>query len=177
VGRSRTGKFHGFRCCAAFSERGCRDANTLSKSVKQALSALTEAISRQSDLGLHIQHDITHIRLVPLHDLIPRLQVQVRRISSSQGKPIRFTVHGEMTEIDRDISETLAEPLSQLVRNAIMHGIEPPAERHAVGKPVEGSIAVNAYHIGSEVVIEVGDDGRRSKPASTDCQCRCCRIA
>jgi two-component system chemotaxis sensor kinase CheA len=69
-------------------------------------------------------------------------------------------ISGQNTDLDKGILDALAEPLSHLVRNAVDHGIEPPADRAAVGKPPRGTIRLNAYHRGNQVVIEISDDGR-----------------
>jgi chemosensory pili system protein ChpA (sensor histidine kinase/response regulator) len=86
--------------------------------------------------------------------------VVASHLSSRVGKRARFSIEGEMTEIDRSLMRALAEPLNQLVRNAIVHGIESPDERRAVGKAEMGAVWIHAYYAGAEVVIEVGDDGR-----------------
>ena len=111
-----------------------------------------------------IQDDVLRIRLVPFGDLVPRVEVEARRLARALGKGITFTVVGELTELDRNISDGLAEPLRQLVRNAVVHGIELPAERREEGKPPMGTVWLRAEHRGSEVVIEVGDDGRGVNP-------------
>jgi chemosensory pili system protein ChpA (sensor histidine kinase/response regulator) len=111
-----------------------------------------------------MQRDVMQIRLVPLSTLMPRLQLEVRQLATQLGKHITFAVRGELTEIDRNISEQLTEPLIQLVRNALVHGIERPEERVAHGKPAEGAIWLHAYYVGSEVIIEVGDDGNGVNP-------------
>ncbi len=119
-----------------------------------------QLIEGQEIVSANIQQDATRMRLAPLADLTPRLEVLVSYLASAFGKRVRFTIEGEMTEIDRSLMRTLAEPLNQLVRNAIAHGIEPPDERLAAGKPETGAVWIHAYYAGSEVVIEVGDDGR-----------------
>lgn len=135
------------------------DLDTSSHLLRATLKHFSHLSEEQAALAGHIQRDVMQIRLVPLSDLVPRLQLEVKRLAPEVGKRITFTVRGEMTEIDRNISEQLAEPLLQLVRNAIVHGIESPAERLEHGKQETGALYLHAYYVGSEVVIEVGDDG------------------
>ncbi|MBM4023034.1 MAG: chemotaxis protein CheA, partial [Planctomycetes bacterium] len=71
---------------------------------------------------------------------------------------------GEDTEIDRTLIEELGDPLVHMIRNAVDHGIESPADRHAAGKPETGTIVLRAFHQGGHVVIQVGDDGRGLDP-------------
>lgn len=140
------------------------DVSTTSRAMSGALGRLDHASDEQVSLALAMQHDLMHLRLVPLDTLVPRLQLEVRRLAPDEGKQITFTVRGELTEIDRNISEALAEPLLQLVRNAILHGIESPNERLEAGKPAVGAIWMHAYYAGNEVTIEIGDDGRGVNP-------------
>ncbi|HEX6121594.1 MAG TPA: response regulator, partial [Ktedonobacterales bacterium] len=130
-----------------------------SSGLRGTLQRFTQANEAQEALMGQMQQDITAIRLVPLQDLVPRLTFAARQIAHDQGKPISFVVRGEMTQIDRDISEALTDPLMQLLRNAIVHGIEAPEERAESGKPAQGAIWLHAYYVGNEVTIEVGDDG------------------
>jgi chemotaxis protein histidine kinase CheA len=125
----------------------------------------TEHLSQaQETLAAGIQQAVTEVRLVPLSEQIPLLQRAARTLASETGKQIALTVRGETTEIDRDVSEALAGALVQLVRNAVVHGIEPPAERVALGKPAEGQIWIHAYYTGDEANIQVGDDGHGINP-------------
>jgi chemosensory pili system protein ChpA (sensor histidine kinase/response regulator) len=136
------------------------DMETLSATLSSALVQMDQLIEAQEIVLSNIQQDATRMRLAPLADLTPRLEVLASYLASAFGKQLRFTIEGEMTEIDRSLMRALTEPLSQLVRNAIVHGIETPEERLAAGKPQSGKVWIHAYYAGSEVVIEVGDDGR-----------------
>jgi chemosensory pili system protein ChpA (sensor histidine kinase/response regulator) len=140
------------------------DLTTTSRTLRSTLTRLSSISDDQAHIAAEIQRDVTQIRLVPLGDIVPRLQLEVRGLASQLSKHIGLTVQGEMTQIDRNVSEALSEPLLQLVRNAAMHGIEPLDERRALSKPETGSIWLHAYHVGGEVIIEVGDDGRGINP-------------
>lgn len=136
------------------------DVEMLSAALSGALMQMDQLIEAQEIVIANIQQDATRMRLAPLADLAPRLEVLARYLAPALGKRVRFTIKGEMTEIDRTLMLALGEPLNQLIRNAITHGIESPEERIAAGKPATGEVWIHAYYAGSEVVIEVGDDGR-----------------
>ena len=84
----------------------------------------------------------------------------VRDTAKQTGREVNIVIEGENTDLDKSILDALAEPMMHLLRNAVDHGIEPPLERAAAGKPPEGTIRLNAYHQGNQVVIEVSDDGQ-----------------
>jgi two-component system chemotaxis sensor kinase CheA len=84
----------------------------------------------------------------------------VRDVAKHCGKDVALEIAGQNTDLDKGILDSLAEPLMHLVRNSVDHGIEPADERLAAGKPARGTVYLNAYHQGTQVVIEVRDDGR-----------------
>lgn len=127
-------------------------ANSLSH-----LGRLTEA---QEDLTREMQGEAMGIRLGRLSELTPRLRISARVAAADFGKMIEFDVQGDEIEIDRSLIEKLEQPLIQLVRNAIAHGVESPVDRVECGKPTAGKVCLRAYNVGSEVVLEVSDDGR-----------------
>jgi two-component system chemotaxis sensor kinase CheA len=102
---------------------------------------------------------ILDVRMVPLGQVFNKLARIVRQAAREHDKQVRLVVTGASTEIDKLIVEELTDPLMHLVRNAIDHGIEPAGARTRVAKPPEGTLALNAYQKGSNVVIEVEDDG------------------
>ncbi len=140
------------------------DVGALNMTLRTLLVRLGQISETQEGLMTQMQHDAMQMRLTPLADLLPRLHLAVRALAADLGKSVNFTVRGEMTEIDRNISDALAEPLVQLVRNAVAHGVETPEERAEQGKPPTGSIWLHAYYVGAEVTIEIGDDGRGINP-------------
>lgn len=140
------------------------DISTSATAIRSTLRRLERLDQTQEALASSIQEAVNQMRLVPLNDHVPRLLRAARVLAAQLGKSITVTVRGEMTEIDRDVSEALAESLTQLMRNAVVHGIESPDERVILGKPAEGTIWLHAYYTGSEVNIEIGDDGRGINP-------------
>src|SRR5260370_35663429 len=88
----------------------------------------------------------------------------VRDWALACGKKVRLEMEGQETELDKTIIEAIRDPLTHLVRNAIDHGIEPPADRLARGKSAEGRLALHAFHEGGKVIIEIADDGAGIDP-------------
>lgn len=103
---------------------------------------------------------ITRVRLVPIAEVFTRFPYIVRDLARETGKKVRLVIEGEDTEIDKYLVERLKEPLLHLVRNAISHGIETPAERLAHEKPEEATLTLRAFAAGQTVRIEIRDDGR-----------------
>ncbi len=112
-----------------------------------------------------MQGGILEVRMVPLGQAFDKLARIVRQLSREHGKDVRLVATGAETEIDKLIVEELSDPLMHMIRNAIDHGIEPREERLRVGKPAVGTIALNAFQKGNQVVIEVEDDGAGMDPA------------
>ena len=107
-----------------------------------------------------LQEGVMAIRTQPVKSVFSRMPRLVRELSAQLGKQARLFIAGEGTEIDKTVIEQLADPLTHLLRNAIDHGIELPAERLAAGKPAHGTIHLAAEHRSGRIVIEVSDDGR-----------------
>ena len=139
---------------------GVNDIATVSDGLHHLLLQMNGLAEAQDSLTSNIQRDITHLRLVPIGQIFPRLQLTARMIAQEQNKQINFQASGATTEIDRDIIEAITGPLVQLVSNCVVHGIGSVEERREHGKPDVGTITLHAYNTGNEISIEVGDDGR-----------------
>jgi two-component system chemotaxis sensor kinase CheA len=107
-----------------------------------------------------LQSTLLNARMVPLAQVFERLQRLVRRVAREAGKELDLVARGGEVELDKLIVEELSDPLMHLLRNAIDHGIEPPAEREELAKPRRGRLTLTARPSGAHVVIEVRDDGR-----------------
>ncbi|HET9795810.1 MAG TPA: ATP-binding protein [Thermoanaerobaculia bacterium] len=118
--------------------------------VRGALDGSLERLARQA----------AAIRTVPISLLADRLSRAARRILDASGKKAAFRVVGGESEIDRSLAEDLADPLLHIVRNAVDHGIETPAERRAAGKPESGTVTLMARSRSSKLVLSIADDGR-----------------
>jgi two-component system chemotaxis sensor kinase CheA len=128
---------------------------------QRQLTAELQRLHRSFERRLaEMQAGILEVRMVPLGQVFDRLARVVRQIGREMNKEIRLVITGAETEIDKLIVEELSDPLMHMIRNAIDHGIEMAGRRAEVGKPVAGTIALNAYQKGNHVMIEVEDDGR-----------------
>ncbi|HEY5029703.1 MAG TPA: chemotaxis protein CheA [Candidatus Angelobacter sp.] len=119
----------------------------------------SDAMAFQARIMNDLQKSVMKIRMVPVEHLFRRFPRVVRDVAKSCGKEVNLVVTGQDTDLDKSILDMLAEPLAHLVRNAVDHGIESPAERITDGKPAQGTVTLDAYHQGNEIVIEVTDDG------------------
>ncbi len=107
-----------------------------------------------------LQDSVMAIRAQPIRSIFARMPRVVRDLMAQTGKTVVLETFGEETEIDKTLVEQLVDPLTHMIRNAVDHGIEPAAERMARGKTPDGLICISAAQRGSQIVIEVSDDGR-----------------
>jgi two-component system chemotaxis sensor kinase CheA len=106
-----------------------------------------------------MQHAIMQVRMLPVGTVFQRFGRLVRDISKKLGKDVQLVIEGEDTEADKNVIESLADPLIHILRNSLDHGIELPAVRLAAGKPARGTLRVVARQEGDLVVLEISDDG------------------
>lgn len=106
-----------------------------------------------------IQESIMKVRMVPIGQVFDRFPRLVRDVAKARGKEVQLHVSGAETDLDKTIVDEVGEPLMHLLRNCVDHGIESPEEREKRGKPRHGTISLNAYHEGNQIIIEVSDDG------------------
>jgi two-component system chemotaxis sensor kinase CheA len=111
-----------------------------------------------------LQHTAMSLRMIPIKPSFQKMERLARDLARTCGRKVTFTTAGEDTELDRTMVEEIADPLVHMVRNAVDHGLEPPEERLAKGKPEAGLLTLSAYHQGSNIVIELKDDGRGIDP-------------
>jgi two-component system chemotaxis sensor kinase CheA len=119
-----------------------------------------DALSFQARVLGELQKSVMKIRMVPVEQLFRRFPRVVRDVAKLRNKDIGLEIAGQNTDLDKSILDALAEPLAHLVRNAADHGIETAADRQSAGKPVRGTVRLDAYHEADHVVIEISDDGR-----------------
>ncbi|UJB31791.1 chemotaxis protein CheA [Chromobacterium sp. Beijing] len=106
-----------------------------------------------------LQEAVMSIRMTPIAFVFNRFPRVVRDLAGRLGKKVELTMMGEGTELDKGFIEKLSDPLTHLVRNSLDHGIEAPEARQAAGKDPVGRLTLRAFHQGSNIVIEVSDDG------------------
>ncbi|MEO0394725.1 MAG: response regulator [Cyanobacteria bacterium P01_A01_bin.137] len=122
-------------------------------------------IAEQSSRNLQrttrqLQRNLNKLRMRPLSDITDRFPRALRELSLEFGKPVELKVEGDKTLVDRNILESLNDPLMHILRNAFDHGIETPDDRRAAGKPEQGTITINAQQRSSRTIITIRDDGR-----------------
>ncbi len=124
------------------------------------LSHFETAVHRLMMIVHEVQDAATDMRLVAIDDVFKRLRRMGRELERQTGKKIEIQTIGAETQIDKLVADRLYDPLLHVLRNAADHGLEPPADREAAGKPATGRITLTASQVGSEVRITVEDDGR-----------------
>ena len=132
--------------------RGLRDA--------QGVGPWVGALEALERVGRQLRDTTLELRMVPVEELFVRFPRVVRDLADRSGKQIALKIEGEETRLDRTIIERLSEPMIHLIRNAVDHGLEPPEERAAAGKPATGRITIGAGYAGDRVAIRIEDDGR-----------------
>jgi two-component system chemotaxis sensor kinase CheA len=124
------------------------------------LDQLKNGLSQLERHTRELQESVMNIRMLPISFVFSRFPRLVHDMSTKLEKKIELVLAGENTEVDKTVVELLSDPLVHLVRNSLDHGIEMPADRIAAGKPETGTITLEAYHRGGNIVIEVKDDGK-----------------
>jgi two-component system chemotaxis sensor kinase CheA len=119
-----------------------------------------DAMAFQSRVLNDLQRSVMKVRMVPVEQLFRRFPRMVRDVAKQCGKQVELVLSGQDTALDKSLLDAIAEPLTHLVRNAIGHGIESTEERNRSSKPAHGTIRLQAYHQGNQVIVEISDDGR-----------------
>ena len=140
------------------------DIRMVSNELGTLIGDFDSILNRQGRLSSEIQDKLMQVRMVALATLATRLHRAVRVLAREQGKLVDLVLEGEDIELDKTVLEEMADPLLHLLRNAVDHGLEPPALRQVLGKPERGLIRLRAYHEGNQVVIQVSDDGAGLEP-------------
>lgn len=120
---------------------------------------LTAGLEQLLQNTKELQESVMRIRMLPISFAFNRFPRLIHDLSLKTGKQIELVINGDQTELDKTVMEQIGDPLVHLVRNAVDHGIEPAEQRLAAGKPAHGTIALDAYHQGGNIVIEIKDDG------------------
>lgn len=124
------------------------------------LDILEQRLGRLDRSLRDLSQAVVRARMVPLAEVFSHMPLAVRDLARASGKDVRLVMHGETTEVDKQLVEGLLDPLLHLVRNAIAHGLETPAERQAAGKPPQGTLTLGGHPEGDHIRITVSDDGR-----------------
>ncbi len=121
---------------------------------------LARVVSQVTKIVRDVQETAMAMRMVPIGLTFQKMRRLVRDVARKAGKQVELVISGEETELDKNVTQQISDPLVHMVRNAVDHGIEPPEMRRAVGKPETGQVTLDAYHQGDSIVIEIRDDGR-----------------
>ena len=136
------------------------DINTVGNELRHLMGDLDTLLTRQGRLSRDVQNRLMRVRMVPLSSIATRLERTVRTAANQLSKQIELHLQGDHVELDKFVLEEIADPLQHILRNAVDHGIESTEERDECEKPSVGRISIEAYYDGTQVVIEVKDDGR-----------------
>lgn len=122
-------------------------------------SAFDEQIGYLEQVTTNLHESVMKVRMVPIESVVSKFPRMIRDLSKSLGKKMELYMTGEETELDRTVVDEIGDPLMHLLRNSADHGLESAEVRAQRGKPAVGSIFLDAYQDGNNVVIEVRDDG------------------
>lgn len=125
---------------------------------------LVRAAQRLDLVASELQEGIMKTRMQPIGQVWSKMPRVVRDLAVQLGREVDLQMEGHDTELDRSLLEALKGPLTHLVRNALDHGIETPAERVAAGKPAQGRLLLRSFHESGQVVVEISDDGKGIDP-------------
>ena len=134
------------------------------KSLGSDGTPLHRNVSQLSRIAKELQHTAMSLRMIPIKPTFQKMERLARDLARNFGKKVLFQVNGEDTELDRTVVEEIGDPLVHMMRNALDHGLELPEQRLASGKSETGTVQLSAYHQGSNIVIELKDDGRGINP-------------
>jgi two-component system chemotaxis sensor kinase CheA len=127
-------------------------------------SPLQRNVAQLSRITKELQHTAMSLRMIPIKPTFQKMERLARDLARDFGKKVHFVTSGDDTELDRTVVEEIGDPLVHMVRNALDHGLEPTAARLAAGKSEAGLLHLKAYHQGSNIVVELQDDGRGIDP-------------
>ncbi|RCS29079.1 hybrid sensor histidine kinase/response regulator [Rhodanobacter denitrificans] len=130
--------------------------NMLDELTRQAETLLIQ----QSRVSTELQDGLLRTRMLPFDTMVPNLRRTLRQAAQEEGKHAQLYVDGAHGEMDRNLLDRIKAPFEHMLRNAIAHGIEAPAERRKLGKPAEGAVHITVAREATEVVVRVSDDGR-----------------
>lgn len=137
---------------------------TLRNGQEVDLEEISNAVSNLDHVTTDLQTAVMKTRMQPVKKVFGRFPRVVRDLARKLGKEIELELHGEETDLDKNLVEALADPLVHLVRNAVDHGIELPEERVKAGKPRVGKIILAAEQEGDHILLSIADDGRGMDP-------------
>ncbi len=136
------------------------DISTIQQGLVSNIDQAEVALIQQNRMNREVQKGLMTVRMMPFSSIAERLRRIVRQVSRELGKQVSLQIEGESVELDRGVLEQIGAPLEHLLRNAVVHGIEMPAERVAAGKAETGTVTLTVEAVEDEVKLNITDDGR-----------------
>jgi chemosensory pili system protein ChpA (sensor histidine kinase/response regulator) len=152
-------RFTRFQELTRFMNESVHDVQTVQQALLKNLAEAEAALSAQSQLNRDLQQGLMNIRMVPFSSISERLYRIVRQTGKELGKRANLELSGTEVELDRSVLEKMTAPFEHLLRNAVAHGLETPAQRESAGKEPIGEIRLSLRQESNEVVFELSDDG------------------
>ena len=152
-------RFTRFQELTRMMAESVNDLALVQGTLTRTLQATDDNLSRQARLTRDLQRDLLRTRMVEFDSIAERLYRTVRQAGKDAGKAVALDIVGGTIEIDRGVLDRMAGTFDHLLRNAVAHGLESPAQRAAAGKPATGTVRLSVRQEGSEVRIAVADDG------------------
>ena len=135
------------------------DLSSLQSTLDDLTQGYDTLLLQQSRVSSELQEGLMRTRMVPFDTVVPRLRRVLRQASTDTGKQVQLKLDGAQGELDRNVLERMTAPLEHMLRNAVAHGLEKPGQRGNTGKPAEGTVTIAIRKEGSEVVLQISDDG------------------
>jgi len=120
---------------------------------------LNKDFAQLTRITTDLQKTAMSMRMVPIRQTFQKMTRLVRDLAKKTGKKVDLVMEGEETEIDRNMVDSIYDPLVHMIRNSVDHGVQPPEERRRTGKPEGGTVRLSAYQKGGNIIIEIADDG------------------
>ena len=153
-------RYTDFHLLARSLSEATNDIAVISSELRNLHGDFDSLINRQQRFNRDAQSSLMHVRMVPVGNIANRLDRTIRSVSNKLGKKIDLKIVGENTELDKTVLDEITDPLLHLIRNAMDHGIETPAQRLSAGKSERSQLRIEALNQGTQVTIRVVDDGR-----------------
>jgi len=152
-------RFTRFQELTRMMAESVNDVATVQRGLQRTLQSAEDDLAQQARLTRDLQDDLLRTRMVEFDSLSERLYRVVRQAAKETGKQVRLDINGGTIEIDRGVLDRMTGAFEHLLRNAVVHGIESPADRAVLGKNGVGTITMAVSQEGNEVAVDVRDDG------------------
>jgi chemosensory pili system protein ChpA (sensor histidine kinase/response regulator) len=152
-------RFTRFQELTRMMAESVNDVATVQRGLQRTVQSAEDDLAQQARLTRDLQDDLLRTRMVEFDGLSERLYRVVRQAAKETGKQVRLDIRGGNIEVDRGVLDRMTGTFEHLLRNSVVHGIEPPAQRAAAGKEPVGSIQISVAQEANEVAIEFRDDG------------------